>query len=159
MPDPHEPGAGFTSLRTPCAPDEVRERLIAANRRGVIPEVHWPARDRFRITINSHPLLARLIGRVRDETNGAAIDFALELNRVQYHAYVWISAISIVAGPWLTERFSPWPLYSWYWLAPLTAVSTIWIAWRWPRRSLRDARAQAKPTLRAIQARLDATTA
>lgn len=158
---PQHPPAHLGSIETPLLRDAILERLREGNRRGRLPEVHWTDHSTFRIALPSHPVVTDLVGSVEDRGEGGRrVTFDLQVHRRPIWWIVAANVAFMAIGPWSTELFIS--IYSWYWQPPLCLLAAVWIAWRWPRQSLADARSLAPRWLAEIRSRLgiaDASTA
>ncbi len=133
----------------------IRQRLTEGNRRGRLPEVAWSGESTFRIALPSHPVVTDLIGRIEDGPEGVRRRVVFDL-RVHRRPILWLVLANVAfmaVGPWSTEMFVN--LHSWYWQPPLCLLLAAWIAWRWPRRALADARDLAPKWLGEIESRLE----
>lgn len=150
----------MASVETHLTPEVVEDCLRQANRRGRLPEVHWDSLNTFRIALPSRPVVTDLVGRVEaaSASGSSRIVFDLQVHRRMIWWMVAVNLACAVVGPWSTERFF-FPMYSWYWQPPLCVLGAFWIAWRWPRQALADARVLAPKWISEIRARLQGQSA
>lgn len=169
-----EPLPSFT---TALSLGEMRRRLDEANRRGKLPEIEWSERAAtpkphrqsashaapdavasFRVALPSRPLLSHLQGVVRESAPESAeserrVEFAIRPSRWRLRLFVALNLAFIVLGPLTTEFFVQ--IKSWWWQPPIYALTALWIALRWPKRSLADARHLAPHWIERLRQRLD----
>lgn len=143
------------TIETALPRDSIRHRLSEGNRRGRLPEVAWSGESTFRMALPSHPVVTDLVGRIEEGSQGAKrrVVFDLEVHRRPILLLVLANVAFMAVGPWSTELFVK--VHSWYWQPPLCLLLAGWIAWKWPRRALADARVLAPKWLGEIRARLE----
>ena len=147
-----------SSIHAPLTRAEAMRRLDRSSKQGNLPGFEQRGDERFRALVYGDPFDRELLGVIRDDGEGCAIDLELRLLKKTPSMAVALVVISIWPGVWLTDSmiqtyFPGYPNAFWVtavWYLPLTVIPLPWMMRKMWRKSERIAREELGKTVDRI---------
>jgi hypothetical protein len=155
-------GSALPSIQTAGVPQEVRERLATASRRGRLAGFDAAPSDGslFAASAHGHPFDSTLLARLE----GGRLTFRLVMLRRMPMIFAAILLFTIWPGVYFMDEivaqflpgfWRPWVTY--YWYLPITSLPIPWMWRSTMARSRRSAREHACETIESIAKEIGGT--
>lgn len=153
---PVEPSP-LSLIRTPLNPDQVREKLLTASKRGRMAGYNGaPAQGLFSVAAFGHPFEGDLMATSADGT----LNFELRMHRKLPVIFAVVLLLTIWPGVYLTDQLIPgewgWIPTAW-WYLPITVIPIPWVWRSLMRKSRATMDASARESIAKIAAEIDGT--
>lgn len=152
---PHAFANPLPEVRTLLTPDQVRERLLTASKRGRMAGYNGsPATGLFSVSAYGQPFEGELIA----EGVEGGLQFRVRMLPRMPAIFAVVLLLTIWPGVYLTDQLIPgewgW-IPTWWWYMPITVIPTPW-AWRnLMRKSKATMDASARESIEKIAAEVE----
>lgn len=151
-------------LRSPLAPNDLRDALTQAGRRGKLHGYEPTGPDNFRLDCDAVPFEYELRGSVQPEGEGSLITLRARRRPLMPTVFAATLIFTVWPGVWLTDSLidvywstyarwgesMPWLTYAWY--LPITALPLPWLWRSLTRKSAAMAGESVRDAIGAVRA-------